>query len=416
MEHVIIRGEYFKTDPDAAVKRVFSNLRTHGLAVLLEPTSSAARELQWQRCLHAAPRPCSVPEIWMATGGTSGSLRLVRHTLGSLEAAVRGYLARFPQCYRSLCCLPLWHVSGWMQVMRAKVAEGEWVAMDYRSLQRTGFRVPGTSKAGVSGTSRWTISLVPAQLSRLLDSPEAVTQLRGFERIFIGGAGLSAQLAARARTLSLPLAPSYGMTETAAMVTVMEPQDFLAGGGGCGQALPHVCIHASKPASGATGAIPVNADAGAKEQKRIVIDAPSLAWGYVPHDPAWQRSPFLTQDLGFIDEKQSLHITGRCNRVVNSGGEKIDASVLEQAVRNAFTGLDCWVGGVPHPRWGEQLVAVVLTAAGQRPDIADLRCWAESTQPPAWRPAHWRVIASWPLTEAGKMDVSALRSLFQPDC
>ena len=75
----------------------------------------------------------------------------------------------------------------------------------------------------------WVISLVPTQLQRLLRSTSTVRWLRGFRIVFLGGGPVWPDLADKAQRARLPISLSYGMTETAAMVTALRPEEFLAG-------------------------------------------------------------------------------------------------------------------------------------------------------------------------------------------
>ena len=84
------------------------------------------------------------------------------------------------------------------------------------------------------------LSLVPTQLRRLLAHPEGCSWLQAMDVIWVGGAALPLDLAALSRQAGLRLAPCYGATETAAMVTVQTPQAFLAGHRSCGQPLEGV--------------------------------------------------------------------------------------------------------------------------------------------------------------------------------
>jgi O-succinylbenzoic acid--CoA ligase len=73
------------------------------------------------------------------------------------------------------------------------------------------------------------ISLVPTQLARLMAVPQARAWLRQLAVVWVGGAALPEALAAQARSAGIRLAPCYGATETAAMVSALPPGQFLAG-------------------------------------------------------------------------------------------------------------------------------------------------------------------------------------------
>ena len=72
-------------------------------------------------------------------------------------------------------------------------------------------------------------SLVPTQLYRLLSTEKGIKWLKLFELIWVGGASISDKLIKISRKEKINLAPCYGSTETAAMVTSLKPDEFLKG-------------------------------------------------------------------------------------------------------------------------------------------------------------------------------------------
>jgi fatty-acyl-CoA synthase len=58
---------------------------------------------------------------------------------------------------------------------------------------------------------------------------------------------------------------------------------------------------------------------------------------------------------------------------INSGGEKIFAEEVEHALKHHPDVYDCVVVGTPHPRWGQQVTALVKLRAGTRGDEESLR-------------------------------------------
>ena len=176
-------------------------------------------------------RPQNSASIFVATGGTSGRCRFARHTWGTMSAAVfglQGVLGGAP--IDSWCCLPIWHIAGWMQVVRAIQTNGDVVFGDYRDL--------ANPQKDINLTGRL-ISLVPTQLHRLISSDLAVCRLRGSRLILLGGAPLVEELAEVVRSVGLPVAPTYGMTESAGAVTLLASDRFLAGENSVGKVLPH---------------------------------------------------------------------------------------------------------------------------------------------------------------------------------
>jgi O-succinylbenzoic acid--CoA ligase len=287
--------------------------------------------------------PIPIASILIPTGGSSGQLRFAIHTWQTLSASVRGMQRHFGvDQIHSCCVLPLYHVSGLMQFMRALITGGQLVLHPWKSL--------------VSGTfpeinpAEFFLSLVPTQLQRLIEASRSadvttIPHLARFRAILLGGGPAWADLLAQARALRLPLAPTYGMTETASQVATLKPEEFLAGQTGCGRPLPH---------SGLTlrdrgGVLVLPYQVGS-----IEIAADSLMLGYLP------PSKFFPQDLGYWDAAGSLHLVGRRSETIMTGGEKVFPLEVEQAIRATQFVADVAVLGVPDPQWGQRVAALYV--------------------------------------------------------
>ena len=144
-------------------------------------------------------------------------------------------------------------------------------------------------------------------------------------------------LAKEARELKLPVMPVYGMTETAAMVAAIPVADFLT--------------------DSRAGAIPIgDAKIEIDSSGRIGIQSPALFKGYYGGEALDLTRGYLTGDEGYIDENERLHVTGRIDRLVISGGEKIDPYEVEDAV-GAIAGIEEVLAvGLPDAEWGQKLV------------------------------------------------------------
>ena len=71
------------------------------------------------------------------SGGTSKHSELVTHTIKTIRAAVSGLVDRIGASpINSVCCLPLHHVAGWMQLERAWLTGGEVIFCDYKDLKK----------------------------------------------------------------------------------------------------------------------------------------------------------------------------------------------------------------------------------------------------------------------------------------
>jgi len=314
--------------------------------------------------------------LMIPTGGSSGKLRFARHDADTLVAAVRGFTRHFglPQV-NAVGVLPLYHVSGFMAWMRCVLTGGEYRPLDWKEIE--GGVLP-TLPAKAEG---WTVSLVPTQLERLMRQERAAAWLQGFRIIFLGGAPAWPALLDRAMALRLPLSPGYGMTETAAMIAALRPAEFLAGVRSSGTILPH-------------------AQVGFDEEGGIVVGGASLFRGYYP---AWREEEiFATQDGGWLDERGHLHVTGRRDSVIISGGEKVNPVEVEAALRGTGEFADVVVLGVPDAEWGQSVVAAY--AAGKQPNQSRVDAALAKLLSPAKRPKRWVAIPDWPVNAQGKVN------------
>ena len=257
--------------------------------------------------------------ILIPTGGTTNGIKLATHNWETLEVACKG-VQQFlgGGAIDSCCVLPLYHVSGLMQLLRA-YHSGGYIRFD---------------EDEVEGRC---LSYVPTQLRRALLDEKLTQELTTTRVIFVGGAPMPESLAEEARKLKLPIMPVYGMTETAAMAAAIPVEDFLA--------------------DPRAGALPIgDTNIEIDSSGRIRIQSPALFKGYHGGESLDLTRGYLTEDEGYIDENERLHVTGRINRLVISGGEKIDPHEVEDAV-SAIAGVEEVMAlGMPDPEWGQKLV------------------------------------------------------------
>ncbi|MBS0255299.1 MAG: AMP-binding protein [Proteobacteria bacterium] len=83
----------------------------------------------------------------------------------------------------------------------------------------------------------------------------------------------------------------------------------------------------------------------------------------------------VSGDAGRLDADGMITMFGRGSTSINSGGEKIFPEEVEEALRAHPAVQDAVVCGLPHPRWGEQVVALVSPRGPDRPDLAEVRAF-----------------------------------------
>jgi O-succinylbenzoic acid--CoA ligase len=313
--------------------------------------------------------------LMIPTGGTSGGVRFARHDSQTIAAAVKGFSQHFGlRQVNAVGVLPLHHVSGLVAWLRCALTSGSYVAGDWRAIA-SGHLPKLPEKA-----EGWMLSLVPTQLERLLQDVRTIEWLRRFRIIFIGGAPPWSTLLERAAGAGLPLSPGYGMSETAAMVAALRPDEFLLGSRSCGTMLPHARLDFNV-------------------EGVISITGSSVFHGYYPEFS--EDRTFETEDIGEIDASGRLRVFGRRDGVIITGGEKVHPTEVESVLRGTGEFPDLLVLGVPHPVWGQQVA--VAYPGGCRPDAARVSRIVTRELAAYKHPKLYVPVPGWPVAANGKL-------------
>lgn len=355
---------------------------------------------------HDLLMPSTQPLILIPTGGSSGAIQFATHSWETLAAAVTGLQDYFQlAAINSICTLPLYHVSGLMQFIRSFLSGGRFWLVPFKAL-KTG---QAPTIAPLNDPSDWFISLVPTQLQILLEQPAVAQWLARCKTVFIGGAPSWPELLSRARAQRIPLAPCYGMTETAAQIATLNPADFLSGNQSVGQILPHaqVTIVDDQGQSVAPGTL-----------GQVQIAAESLALGYYPTESFDAKTGessqpptiFPTDDVGYLDNQGYLTLVGRLSSKIITGGENVFPSEVEAAIWATDLVADVAVLGMPDTYWGQCVTAVYVPrdSAPLSPalvttlqdNIARFKC-----------PKLWVPVDSLPRNAQGKLNRQTLEAI-----
>ncbi len=309
------------------------------------------------------------------TSGSTGAPKRVRLTRDAVMASVRASAARLGATGPWVLALPPTYVAG-IQVLARSLAAGHEPVL----LERDGWPVG----------DGWFVSLVPTQLSRMLDSAEDTEVLRRAHTVLLGGGPIGPTLRSRAAEAGVRVVATYGSAET-------------AGG----------CVYDGLPLDGVAVAL--------GEGGRIRIGGPTLFSGYVDR-PDLTREVlvdgwFLPSDAGRIAEAGRLSVIGRLDDVIVSGGLNVPGPAVAERLRQLPDLVAAEVLGVPDPEWGNRVVAFVVPRPQHpAPDLAGLRDWVAADQPRAWAPRQVVVLDDIPLLPNGKPDRQGLRALAQePD-
>jgi long-chain acyl-CoA synthetase len=214
-----------------------------------------------------------------------------------------------------------------------------------------------------------TTLIVPTMINALLNHQDIDNyDISSLRRITYGGSPMPLELLKKGLQKWGPIfVQAYGMTETAPLLTMLDPQDCRVDGtpeqvrrlASCGKESLGVEVRI------------VNADGEdvkPGEIGEIIARGPNIMLGYwrMPEATAaaivdgW----YHTGDLATIDEENFIYIVDRAKDMIISGGENIYCVEVENALYTHPAVLEAAVIGIPDETWGEAVHAVVVCKPG----------------------------------------------------
>ncbi len=148
----------------------------------------------------------------------------------------------------------------------------------------------------------------------------------------------------------------------------------------------------------------------------IIVEAasPQAFSGYLNQPEATEQALrdgwYFTGDLGFMDSEGDLHLVGRVDEMINTGGENVYPAEVEEVLRHHPGVRDVAVVGMPDERWGEIVTAFVVPASGApSPETLEQFCIESPALARYKRPRRYIFVQAIPRSPAGKV----LRSLLK---
>lgn len=242
---------------------------------------------------------------------------------------------------------------------------------------------------------------VPSALRLALERAETAlphlrTVVSGGSRLSAAEAGMVLRAAPAARVFEY-----YGASELS-IVTVRR----VDGSAGSDVGHPFAGVQIRVHADGRT--------AGPGEEGTIHVRTDTAIEGYLLGDDgrSFQRhGDWVTvQDTGWIDDDGALHLTGRHGDMVVVAGTNVYPSEVEAVLAGAGYPASVVVG-IPDPRRGATLAAVIETPPGTDLDVPRLRSFLKKQLPPPKVPRRMYRTVRLPLTPAGKPDRAALEAM-----
>ena len=276
---------------------------------------------------------------------------------------------------------------------------------------------PGFDPAAIAGwlvmhRPTWFVS-APTETTLLVDAVEAANRGAAVgpdtrpRAVRLGAQPLPPGLVERAeRILGAPIFDGYGMTE-ASYITGQGPDPEDRRPGTVGPPLnSEIRVLDADGGDAPPGAI-----------GQIVIRGATLFPGYLD-DPAANAAAFLpggwfrTGDLGSLDERGHLLLTGRANEQINRGGEKISPAEIDYVLLVHPAVAEAAAFAVPDARLGEDIVAAIVFKPGATAAPRQLRDWLLQRLSPFKVPRRIWQVETLPRTSTGKVQRGVLAERF----
>ena len=349
--------------------------------------------------------PCSPPsrrpKLVLLTSGTTGAPKSAVRTLKTTRVGGVGMLRRVPYRLGDRCFIasPLFHAWGLSQLV-VGLATASTLEM------RRQFRAAELGQL-LCERRYDALVVVPLMLRRILDlpiEPDAVHQPR---MVLSSGNVLSGDLAREwMDRFGDRLYNVYGSTETA-IGTIADPADLRAAPGTVG-----------RPPDGVTLTILDDDGMPARNGSAGWVHLASTAQflGYTDGSDGDRAGTLMaTGDIGRLDADGRLHISGRANDMIVTGGENVFPSGVEEVLGRHPTVEIAAVVGVDDPEFGQRVAAFVVPRPRRRVDADQLRAWVGENLPSFMVPRDVHFVDALPMTTTGKVVRHRLAVLGHPD-
>lgn len=148
---------------------------------------------------------------------------------------------------------------------------------------------------------------------------------------------------------------------------------------------------------------------------RLQVSGPWVASSYYKHDDQsdWQDGWFDTGDVATLDEQGYMNIVDRAKDVIKSGGEWISSIDVENIAIGHDAVAECAVVGVPHPKWDERPLLLVVLSPGASLTKEQMLEYLADKIVKWWMPDEVLFVDELPHTPTGKLLKRELRDQYQ---
>jgi len=412
--HLLMKDEFSGTLADCEPKVLFTNeervedLGEHGEWSGPELVVCDHGDISWahlaekgRREFRTVHRDRHDTAAILYTGGTTGIPKGAMLSHQNIQASVFNiaHYERSTSNDRALCFLPLNHVFGQIHILGATVLSGGAIVL-----------LPGFNLEKVlEAIHRHEVTKffgVPTIYIRLLRLPDLREKIGSVRYCFSAAASMAAEVVRewKAQT-GLDIYESYGMTESAAMVTYNHYYRHVIGSVGTTANLVEVQIRDLEGKTLVQG-----------EQGEICIRGPNITKGYLNNpqetESAFWGDWFRSGDIGVMDEDGYLYIVDRLKDMIITGGENVYPREIEELLYTRPEVLECAVVGLPDDEYGERVTAFIVQREGHQVEPDPLRDWLKARLANFKVPKQFIVVDELPKSSTGKLLKREIRKLF----
>ena len=358
------------------------------------------------------PRPPALPEV---TPGDAAMIQYTSGTTGFPKGAVLSHrgLVNNARFYASRCgatkattwvnIMPMFHTSGCGMVTLGCLQAG--CRMVLISLF-----APDVVLDQLEASGAYIILGVPTMVVALLDAQETRPRdLSALKLVSCGGSMVAPELVRRVQTLmGAGFSTLYGQTEHCPVITQHHLDD----------SIDDICNTAGQPVAQTEVSIRSVDDNGVVavgEVGEICARGPCVMLEYNDNSKATSETIdamgwLHTGDLGRMDKRGYVTVTGRVKEMIIRGGENHFPAEIENCLLEHASVAEVAVVGLPDPKWGEVIGAFIR---GKGPlDKGALHAHCRANMSPQKTPNVWVQVEDFPLTGSGKIQKFVLRDRF----